>query len=321
MAAEKLPSLTLAALFLGALVLCGCGQVGPVVPPSFKIPVTIGDLGVYEQGDRLIVDFTAPATTTDGIRLKRLNAIDLEINSRPVPVNRTEPGSVHLVLEARQWEGQSVTARVRTEGPSGKYSAWSNIVRMDVLAPLARPEVKADSAPTGARLSWSAEGVPAGTSWRVYKQGPTETPPSLVDTVPAAEYADAQAKFGSRYLYSVQGFLKSGDSEVQSEISPPVSITPVDTFPPAVPSGVAAVSGVSSIDLSWAPDAEPDLRGYYVYRSEDGQPFLRQGELVNMPAWSDRAIVSGHHYRYEVSAVDQQGNESARSAPAEAAAP
>jgi fibronectin type 3 domain-containing protein len=58
-----------------------------------------------------------------------------------------------------------------------------------------------------------------------------------------------------------------------------------------------------------------------VYRSADGQPPARLGELVTTPAYSDRVVQSGKRYRYEVTAVDQKGNESARSAPVEATAP
>ena len=68
-------------------------------------------------------------------------------------------------------------------------------------------------------------------------------------------------------------------------------------------------------------NAEPDLKGYYLYRSVEGGPFQRVGELLETPAASDRGIERGRRYRYAVSAVDQKGNESARSAAVEVAAP
>jgi fibronectin type 3 domain-containing protein len=43
--------------------------------------------------------------------------------------------------------------------------------------------------------------------------------------------------------------------------------------------------------------------------------------LLEAPAASDRGIETGRRYRYAVTAVDQKGNESARSAAVEVVAP
>ena len=99
------------------------------------------------------------------------------------------------------------------------------------------------------------------------------------------------------------------------------AITPVDVFPPAVPTGLAAIPGVAGIELSWNPDTEPDLRGYVLYRSVNGGPLEKTGGLLPTPAYSDHAVETGKRYRYQVSAVDQLGNESARSPVLEIGAP
>ncbi|MGH9614602.1 MAG: fibronectin type III domain-containing protein, partial [Bryobacteraceae bacterium] len=97
-------------------------------------------------------------------------------------------------------------------------------------------------------------------------------------------------------------------------------IIPVDTFPPAVPSGLTAAAGVSSVELAWERDTESDLKNYIVYRSAAGGPFEKIAE-VNTPSYSDLKVQSGKDYSYEVSAIDQLGNESERSKPVEAKAP
>jgi fibronectin type 3 domain-containing protein len=91
-----------------------------------------------------------------------------------------------------------------------------------------------------------------------------------------------------------------------------------DVFPPAVPTGLQAVySGPGQevfIDLIWAPVADADLAGYNVYRREDGGvPVKVNSELVKTPAYRDSAVAAGKTYFYSVTAVDRQGNESARS--------
>ena len=47
--------------------------------------------------------------------------------------------------------------------------------------------------------------------------------------------------------------------------------------------------------------------------------FEKAAEVGRIPTWSDRAVERGKTYRYAVTAFDQAGNESARSAIAEAA--
>ncbi len=319
----------LAALSGLALVLCGCASIGDPFPPSLNVPVRIGDLRAFQRAASVIIDLTAPGKTTDGTALKRLRDLDVRIGpegsdwearARRVGTSASaEPGEhVHLTVPSEQWVNQDVAVRARAEGRGGRFGQWSAPFRLKILPPIPEPQVKAEPAPNGVRLSWNAA---SGIDYRVFRLAPGEAKPVEYATAKTGEYIDARAQFGATYEYSVQGFLKSGDSEVQSEMSKPVSITPQDVFPPAVPEGVGAVAGLSSIDLSWTPDTEPDLRGYYVYRSEAGGPFVRQGDVVQTPSWSDHSVRSGAQYRYEVSAVDQKGNESRPSAPVEVTAP
>jgi fibronectin type 3 domain-containing protein len=80
---------------------------------------------------------------------------------------------------------------------------------------------------------------------------------------------------------------------------------------------VRASASAGSIELSWESNDEPDLASYRIYRSVDGGGFERIGE-VSLPAYSDKGVQVGHTYRYQVTAVDQSGNESGRSAVVEA---
>jgi fibronectin type 3 domain-containing protein len=130
------------------------------------------------------------------------------------------------------------------------------------------------------------------------------------------EFVDADAEFGFRYRYVVIGL--SGASQ-QSLPSDPVEIQPVDTFAPTVPSNLAAVAGVGSIDLSWSQNTEDDLAGYNVYRATADGPFARYAERVGVPAFTDSKVEAGQRYRYVVTAIDRTGNESGRSAETSAA--
>jgi fibronectin type 3 domain-containing protein len=74
----------------------------------------------------------------------------------------------------------------------------------------------------------------------------------------------------------------------------------------------------ASIDLSWLPVTEADLAGYAVFRREgDGEwQRISPAQPVVGPAFHDADVKPGHTYRYAVSAIDQGGHESARSAEA-----
>jgi hypothetical protein len=115
-------------------------------------------------------------------------------------------------------------------------------------------------------------------------------------------------------------------AEVEGDDTPEVTVWAHDVFPPAVPSGLQAVfSGPGQqpfIDLIWAPVTDADLEGYNVYRSEEGGSLVKvNSELVKMPAFRDMQVISGKKYFYSVSAVDQRGNESARSEEASESVP
>jgi hypothetical protein len=289
--------------------------------------VQITLFGGVELGDELSIDFTVPATTLDAATLKGPRPIDLRVGpegpnwqakAQRIDVPASVPGPVHVHCPAAPWVGQSIEIRVRALGKHNRPAQWSEPVRFKVVPPLPKPIVKAENVLQGVRLSWPAS---AGVEYRVYRLAPLESEPSVIATVKTPEYVDTTTQYGKAYKYQVQAFIASGNSEAESEGSEPAAITPVDVFPPAVPSGLAAVAGVSSIEVTWNPDTEPDLRGYWLFRSAGDGPFVKIGDLLQTPAYSDHAIESGKRYRYQVSAVDQIGNESARSQIAEMVAP
>jgi hypothetical protein len=131
------------------------------------------------------------------------------------------------------------------------------------------------------------------------------------------------------YQYTAQRVLPvslAGHAlELRSAISAPVTITMRDIFPPQAPTGLEAVPGGAtstdrSIDLSWTPNPEGDLAGYFVYRQEVDSKGAAAGTATRLnqtpvvgPAYRDQTAMAGRRYAYRVSAVDTAGNESPRS--------
>ena len=88
----------------------------------------------------------------------------------------------------------------------------------------------------------------------------------------------------------------------------------LDTSPPSAPHAVQAVSERDGVHLTWAANAEADLAGYNLYRTQNGGIALRlNGALLTAAEYIDTtapADVQG--VAYQVTAVDRRGNESAR---------
>jgi hypothetical protein len=148
---------------------------------------------------------------------------------------------------------------------------------------------------------------------------------------------DRSIRFGQSYEYRAQRVahvtVNGKTLELDGELSAPVRVEARDIFPPAVPTGLVAVATIgenaaeppaqngaseTAIDLSWQPVADASLAGYIVYRYEGEGAWRRisPAEPLVSPAFHDSQVQPGHTYRYAVSAIGQNGCESARSAEA-----
>jgi hypothetical protein len=146
---------------------------------------------------------------------------------------------------------------------------------------------------------------------------------------------DTSIRFGQTYDYRAQRVARitigGSTLELAGPLSPPLRIDAVNIFPPSAPNGLAAVATTGengsepAIDLSWLPDTEADLAGYIVYRrgsdaSSAWQRISPAGPVVG-PGYHDPNVQPGHTYIYSVTAIDQQGHESTRSAEASETVP
>ena len=298
--------LLVAAAVQALLVLGGCASIGEPMYPSLNIPTRVTDLRVAEHADKLVVDFTIPNTTTDAVTLKHVREVELMVGEKRIPVDQDLPGSVHVEAPVSGLAGKDVLVHVRLVGTKGHPSEWSNPVTVTLLPPLPPPsKLEAANVAEGVKLTWTAG--PDENHFRIYRDknqiGESDTP----------EYVDKTTEYAKTYAYAVQGVNGIADSD----LTQPVSITPEDKFPPAVPTGLTASPGINTVELAWDRNTEPDFKGYRVYRSVNNGAFERIADMIEGPSFSDKNVEAGKHYRYAVSAVDQANNESSHSAPVE----
>jgi hypothetical protein len=317
----KLPAL------LCALVLAGCGYIGQPLPPALKRPVIVTDLAAVERGSKIIIQFTVPKVTTEDLPINGHEDIELRVGppnspfdmaawqrtSDRVPVS-PKGTTAYVEVPASKWFGKTVDIAVNVHGPTGHTVGWSAFVIVPVISALPVPEgLAATDAPDAVYLEWHA----AAPEFRILRKLEEEVNWSQIGTSAKPSYTDGTIEYGKTYQYLVQSIEKTGSSTyAESDLPATKTFKPTDKFPPAVPAGLTAVPGSRSIELVWERNTEKDFASYRVYRG--GQ--LIAGNLT-APAYSDRDAKQGVKYEYQVSALDNAGNESAKSPVAEGVIP
>jgi hypothetical protein len=249
-----------------------------------------------------------------------------------------------------QHPGAQAVYIVRTRTSPKKVSANSNAVPLRV-EPAADQitDLQAEITHQGVVLTWTPPqktvigAAPPIALYRIFRHelaqttAPSPTPQASqsqkpgvpIGDCPAPPFRDTQIQFGKTYVYTVRSVAQYPDLQIESLDSPPITVSPLDTFPPAAPQGLVVVlvpaqgAAPAYLDLSWSISAENDIAGYNIYKSEqEAAPGQKQNpELLRTPAFRDMNTIPGHRYFYTVTAVDRVGNESPASAAASGAVP
>ena len=281
----------------------------------------------------------------DARSLRVVEIVPGELVARDLKEEHVEISDAISPAETTAHPGLRFAYEVRTRVSKKRASANSNAVVLKLYpVPERITTIKVQVTETSVELSWVAPAKTSGgdpltgpVSYRVYRGeiDASSAEATAKDTAPAkwrvkpallgpaddASYADSSFEFGKAYVYLVRGVVSAADEVIESDDSVPAVVTPLDTFPPAAPSGVVAAElagateGAAQVDLSWSINGETDFAGYRVYRSEQegtrGTAIIP--ELLLTPAVRDRSVQPGHRYWYTVTAVDRAGNESAGS--------
>ena len=342
-------------------VLSGCGTPGAPQPPSLNLPDPVTDLTATRAGDKVTLQWTNPKRNTDRTAVK--SDVTARVCRREgagaciavglvQTLSAGKPGRFEETLPPPLASGmpRPVSYFVELLNRKGRSAGLSNAgTVVSGAAPRAVEGLAAQVRKDGVVLTWTPDGESSALRLqRKLLTAPAQKPKegSLASAPEAAEQnllveaaaeksraIDKTARFGEKYEYRAQRVnLVEVDGkrvELAGEFSPPVDVAVEDVFPPAVPSGLAAVATAGengagpAVDLSWQPNTEADLEGYIVYRREEGGKWRRISAEppVLEPAFHDTQVQAGHTYEYTVSAIDQGGHESGRSAEAQDTVP
>lgn len=260
---------------------------------------------------RLIAELSMPGTVTG--------------ETSPLPSVEVRNG-VALWTDRGLKYGRVYAYRIRAVSVKGGESVLSQEARVAPLLSLATPNnVTAAAGDSRIQLSWDAvttrtdgsryEGFVGYNIYRGTATGRHDETPLNKEPVRTNAYTDTAAANDRTYFYVV----RSVDSPVlpwkESLDSSEVSATPRDLTPPERPAGVTVVPGMGRVFLTWNENKERDLAGYYVYRSaKSGKDYVRLTDKpLSRSTFSDETVTAGKVYYYVITAVDQAGNESARS--------
>lgn len=172
------------------------------------------------------------------------------------------------------------------------------------------------------RLAWTAPAAETAPVFNVYLAGQ----PAPLNEAPLATPAFERPGItvGTEECFVVRSAVVSGNVSIESAPSAPQCVTPSDIFPPAAPTGLAAVGITGAINLIWNANTESDLAGYLVLRGEAPGDTLQAitPTPIRDTTFRDTAVTPGVRYVYAIVAVDRATppNTSAQSGRVEEAA-
>lgn len=340
--------------------LTGCGTPGAPQPPSLNLPDQVTDLAATRTANRVTLTWTMPKRNTDRTAIKGNVTAQVcrregtgtckAVADQPASPGKPAGYTDQLPDLLASGEPRPVSYFVELLNKKNRSAGLSNgAAVLAGVAPGAVEGLNAEVRKQGVVLSWTPDGEKAPV--RLVRKlmtpppaksarGPLEAAPEPVNQAMLVEAGveqgralDATAHFKESYEYRAQRVVRvdwNGKTlELAGELSAPIEVSVKDLFPPAAPSGLAAVASAGGagtgpyIDLSWQPNSEVDLAGYLVYRREDGGGWQRISPAMPSvePAFHDLQVQLGHSYRYAVTAVDKGGHESERSSEAEEMVP
>jgi predicted small lipoprotein YifL len=196
-------------------------------------------------------------------------------------------------------------------------------IAVPLLSPVGAPSAAVAQMPAEGLtvVEWTPPVAEAGASpltFNVYRQGQITTPVNT-SAISDVKFDIRGLEYGKEHCFVVSAVQTHQAVTIESDVSPPACLTPIDKFPPAAPKGLRAVAEDGAVSLVWETNSEADLGGYLVLRGEGGDETLQPitPQPIKDANYRDTGVKPGVRYVYAVVAVDTADprNTSARSTP------
>ena len=116
--------------------------------------------------------------------------------------------------------------------------------------------------------------------YNVYRSASADIPGKLLNKTPVSgtNFEDEFFEFDKTHFYFVRSVsVGTGGEPIESSESNILQILPKDTFAPSPPAAITLAATPTTISIFFATNAEKDVIGYRIYRSEDAES--RQNEV------------------------------------------
>jgi hypothetical protein len=298
------------------LFTAACGKEAAPLPPFIRIPEAVKDLRAVQSGHDLVLTWTNPARNVDGSAATNLARVEIRSGRTTVATLNVsgagKPQSDVIPLGLAPEGERAFTVVVDTT--QGKKSAISNtasITPVDVPGKVSQLHAIVDQ--RRIMLEWSkpVEHPELADAYIVTRSDR----PADQQIVSGTQYEDNQYEPGKVVTYDVTAIRRVGENNISGLGTEAVTVTIEDKTPPLPPTGLDIVVSDTGAYLTWNPNAETDLAGYRIFRSDRANGDFRpiSDHVISTNAFFDPSYRSGQYYR--VSAIDEFGNESAMSDP------
>ena len=264
---------------LGVL-LSGCAQTGPPLPPSLELPKPPSDLRAGRKGNQVTLTWTEPTRTTDRqsvrylgpTRICRSGEAEMKECGNPIgqlptpPRSSQQSGNMQPQLQvfvdrlpaaaSQQNPTGDITYAVEVLNRDGRSAGLSNRVQVAAVPTLSPPsDFHAELGAGGVEFTWTSAGetsaLPAVQHrYRIYRRDEATGKDAVASEIPIADSGpmhtqDSTFEWEKTYLYRITSVSvlsrPGGEAQVEGDDSPTIRIVAHDTFPPAVPAGLQAV--------------------------------------------------------------------------------
>lgn len=174
------------------------------------------------------------------------------------------------------------------------------VISGQLPGPESPTDFQAEPANQAINLNWNAS--EAAVSYKIYYSQNAE--PIIVSET---SYTIEGLNNNEHYSFRVTALDEDGNESAASQPTSTVPQEVVDTEAPAAPTGLNATPGIDHVELKWDSNNEADLAGYKVYVNGTFFTTTDEASVIVLPLDLDR------EYTFEVTAIDQVGNESVKS--------
>lgn len=268
------------------LILIACGRKGAPTLKAYEKPQSPYALSAVHKEDKIVLSWSYPEDlrpAVKGFQLLRSEGNDFE---RIAFIKSSD----NSFIETEFKEGVRYRYKVIAQNLKDIFSDGSNIIFV-MPRPLPLPpqdikfEIKDDI-----ELTWSSSGKDACYNiYRTFEKGKYLDSPINRAPVCAAFFKDRVSPDKTAY-YRISALLNT-DIKDEGYLSAEIAVSHYD-FMPAPPSDLRIVMGDDKVHLIWKESPESWVKGYRIYRKDEGEAEFRMLGETKTPAFTDSTKVN-----------------------------